>query len=541
MAGVLFLAMGITRAGVAEQLHPLSVREVDAPCAQCHYRIVQSYLDTPMANASGMALERLHPGAFLHKGSGIEFKITVHKGRAYLSSRNTVTAQPPVEHELKYFLGSGHLGTTYLYSIGEYLFESPIAWYAPSRRYDMKPGLEELRQIPPTLPMQSECMRCHMSSVQRPVAGTINRYPTMPFLHAGVTCEACHGPSRKHVNSNGKVSVISPVRLTADKRDSVCISCHLEGDISVERAGRSALDYRPGDSISEYIAYYVYGGENLTRRAVSEVEQLGLSTCKRVSGDRMSCMSCHDPHYTPDAQHRVAFYRGKCLACHRERGFAAVHHPENKDCTACHMRQSAARNVPHVAWTDHRILKLPENSIEEIFATGHGRLAPIFSPNATARDQAMADYRAVLEGDQSLEAVAWEELNRQRDAIDSDKDALNAVGILAAKRGESQVAEKAFRRVLELDPFNLIALSNFGILRAKAGKTEEALSLLRKAFNRSEDIPALAMNLARVQCIAGNATGARSTLKTAFTYSGELESMRTLLAQLNDCGGTVSR
>ena len=286
------MVVWLMRLGAAEPSHPLSVREADALCARCHDRILQSYLDTPMANASGMAAERLHPGTFLHKPSGTEYTIAVRNGRAYLSSRNTATSEPPVESELRYFLGSGHLGTTYLYSIGEYLFESPIAWYAPSEHYDMKPGLGELSQRPPTLPMQSECMRCHMSSVQRPAAGTINRYPAMPFPHAGVTCEACHGDSREHVNSNGKVSVINPVRLAADKRDSICISCHLEGDISVELAGRSALDYRPGDSISSYIAYYVYAGENLTRRAVSEVEQLGLSTCKRVSDrQRKMCLT----------------------------------------------------------------------------------------------------------------------------------------------------------------------------------------------------------------------------------------------------------
>ena len=79
----------------------------------------------------------------------------------------------------------------------------------------------------------------------------------------------------------------------------MCISCHLEGDVSVERAGRAALDYRPGDSISDYLAFYVYSGNNLTARGVSEVEQLAESTCKRMSGDKMSCTSCHDPHFTP--------------------------------------------------------------------------------------------------------------------------------------------------------------------------------------------------------------------------------------------------
>ena len=181
----------------------------------------------------------------------------------------------------------------------------------------MKPGLEELDHMPPALPMQSSCLRCHMSSVQVSDPGTINRYRGLPFLHTGITCEACHRESNEHVVTSGKAKIVNPARLGAELRDSICISCHLEGDVSVERAGHSALNYRPGEPISTYMAFYVRTGANLTDRAVSEVEQLSQSTCKRTSGDRMSCMSCHDPHYTPDASHRVAFFRGKCVACHK--------------------------------------------------------------------------------------------------------------------------------------------------------------------------------------------------------------------------------
>ena len=71
------------------------------------------------------------------------------------------------------------------------------------------------------------------------------------------------------------------------------------------------LNYHPGESISTYMAYYVRSGANLTARGVSEVEQLSRSACKRASGDGMSCTSCHDPHYTPDAQHRACIFPGK--------------------------------------------------------------------------------------------------------------------------------------------------------------------------------------------------------------------------------------
>jgi hypothetical protein len=133
---------------------------------------------------------------------------------------------------------------TYLYSLNSYLFESPIAYYSTSQSLDMKPGLESMMQAPPALPVQAECLRCHMSAVQHSDSGTINRYSALPFLHAGITCESCHGDARQHLVTGGKTMVVNPSKLDARLRDSVCISCHLEGDISVERAGHSALDFR---------------------------------------------------------------------------------------------------------------------------------------------------------------------------------------------------------------------------------------------------------------------------------------------------------
>lgn len=404
----------------------------------------------------------------------------------------------------------------------------------------MKPGLGELDHIPAALPMQNACLRCHMSSVQASDPGTINRYRGLPFLHTGITCEACHGESNEHAVTSGKAKVVNPARLSAELRDSVCISCHLEGDVSVERAGHSALNYRPGEPISTYMAFYVRTGAKLTDRAVSEVEQLSQSTCKRTSGDRMSCMSCHDPHYTPDASHRVTFFRAKCLACHSQPEFARTHHPENNDCTSCHMPRTGALNVPHVAWTDHRVRKLPDGTKTESPTEG-GELSPVFSPGATKRDQAMANYQALLEGDRSREAMAWEQLNAQRDEVANDKEALDALGNMSAERGDLEKAEWAFRKVIKLDPADLTALSNLGTLLAKEGKLKESVVLLRAAFDRSQDVPALAMNLARVQCMAGDGQAARGTLTIALVYCPNVEDVQRLLTQMGDCGAAGAK
>ena len=540
-ATMLLMLSQMISALAAEAVHATPVGEADAKCAQCHARIFQNYLQTPMANASGIAVQKLKPTHFVHQASGVEYSVSLNDGKALLAYRGPKRPAAEGKRALSYFLGSGHLGVTYLYSIEDYLFESPVAWYAASQSYDMKPGLEAMREMPPPLPMQSSCLRCHMSSVKPSEKGTINLYKALPFLHTGITCEACHGDSQQHVHSKGKARIVNPVRLDVDRRDSVCISCHLEGDVSVERAGHSALNYRPGESISTYLAYYVRGGVNLTQRGVSEVEQLGQSTCKRVSGDRMSCTSCHDPHFTPDAARRTTFYRDKCLACHDQPQFATTHHPENADCTSCHMPRNGAVNIPHVAWTDHRILKVPEAEKTGPFKDDGVNLVPIFSPMATKRDRAMAYYQAFLQGDRSFEVPTWEQLKDLSESLVSDKEALDALGNVSAGRGDLQTAEKSFRRVLQLDPVDLTALSNLGTLLAKEGKLKEATPLLRSAFENNKDIPGLAMNLARVECSAGDGSAARDTLKTAMIYCPDLEDMQRLLSRMTSCGASSEK
>lgn len=514
-----------------------SVHTADAACAKCHREIFDKYLATPMANASGQATDKFQPGALNHKTSEVTYKLSIRDEQATLNIQSARDPQLSTDRELNYFLGSGHLGITYLYSVHGYLFESPVAYYTASRSYDMKPGLESITELPPALPMQASCLRCHMSAVQQSDAGTLNHYSGLPFLRAGITCEACHGDTQRHVATGGKADVVNPAKLDPDRRDSVCISCHLEGDISVEHPNRSAINYKPGDSISTYLSFFVYEGKDATRRGVSEVEQLSMSKCKRTSGDKMSCTSCHDPHYTPAPQQRAAFYRSKCLACHGDTAFAATHHPENPDCTSCHMPQNGAENIPHVAWTDHRIRKIPEAAGDSIKDLGEGDnvLTPIFSPSATRRDLALAYYNAILEGNFALQQKAYQFLEEIRPEIAEDKEALNALGIISEERGDFKQAAEIFEQVLKLNPQNLTALSNLGTLRAKSGDLQGAIALWRPAFDRNEDVVGLAKNLAQVQCMAGDIASARATLEKTLQYSPGLQDVQQMLAALPSC------
>ncbi len=534
MATLLFFLASAFPATLACQ-QPTPVRDADARCATCHASIVQNYLRTPMGNASGIASEQLHPGTYTLAKPGTTYDIAVKDQVPYLESHQPAPSHETWEAKLAYFLGSGHLGTTYLYWNKNYLFESPIAWYSRSQSLDMKPGLAEADFPVTGLPMQSACLRCHMSAVAPSDAGTTNRYSALPFLQTGITCETCHGDADHHVRSKGKSPMVNPARLDPWLRDSVCLSCHLEGDVTVERAGRSALNYRPGEPISDYLAFYVWKDAKATARGVSEVEQLSQSQCKRMAGDRMSCTTCHDPHSSPGPNERVAFFRAKCLTCHTQPEFK-THHAENPDCTSCHMPGNGAQNIEHVAWTDHRILRQPDTAIRGTGNAASGELVPVFSPKAGARDLAMANYQALLDGKFSLQPLAWQQLSVLRTEAGKDKELLDAFATMAAMKGEGTQAEKAFREVLQIDPNDFTALSNLGVLLAKVGRLADSEAMLRKAFDRNEASAGLAMNLARVECSIGQGEAGRTALNTALDFNPHLRQLRDLARQMSVCG-----
>src|SRR5258708_5357079 len=112
----------------------------------------------------------------------------------------------------------------------------------------------------------------------------------------------------------------------------------------------------------------------------------------------------------------------------------------------CHMRHTGAENIPHVAWTDHRILRVPNSGAEH---TQSAELSPVFSPGATQRDLAMAYYQALREGNSSVEPKAWKLLQEQRGSIGNDAAALDAFGLLNAEHGNNHDAEEAFHQVLK--------------------------------------------------------------------------------------------
>jgi tetratricopeptide (TPR) repeat protein len=514
-----FALLQASAGGLAQQPPADSVTSVasaDAACNQCHANIFHNYLNTPMANASGRALEHAIPGNFFHAASKVTYRFSVGDKSFWLTYAG---GESQTRQKLDYFMGSGHLGVTYLYSLNGYLLESPAAYYANLQAYDMKPGLGASTRVPAALPMSTGCMRCHMSDVQRADPGTDNHFQGLPFLHGGITCERCHGDTQEHVRTAGKAAVINPTKLDADQRDSICISCHLEGDASIEHRGRAIADFKPGERIEDYLSYFVYASADTSDRGVSEIEQLSLSKCKRISGDRMSCMSCHDPHYSPTASEQPSFYRGKCLACHNDAKFGATHYPATPDCTSCHMPTNKAQNIPHVAWTDHRIRQHPAQLERLDGLSSNPELVAFLGRDASARDLALAYYNLTADGKISEAARAGRMLLAIQKSDPPDAAVLTALGFLAPAMGMTagQSADY-YREALRLDPLNLLATNNLATLLARAGQLKEAAALWQSAFERNEDIESLGINLALAECKLGEKVDAVKVLQRVLVY-----------------------
>ena len=508
----------------------------NAACAKCHASIYESYARTAMANASGPASENLIVGELRHQPSGVNYRIYSEDGKVWLAFERPGDPSVSGKRQLLYYIGQGRRGRTYLFSVDGFVFESPVNWYTDRHMWDMAPAYGGTREMPLNLPALVSCLECHLSGIQPPIDGTENRYNIPLFAYSGVTCERCHGPGAAHVNGGG--AIVNSAKLLAERRDAVCMQCHLEGNAAIERAGKHLYEYRPGDNLSDYVRYYILTdskGEGL--RATSQFEALSQSVCQKKSGDAMSCTSCHDPHVQVKTEERASFYRAKCLACHGK-PFGARHHADRLDCTSCHMPASLSTDVAHTEVTDHRILRRPASTpmLENAFAQpATPKLVPFphsHESDSDLRDDALAWESVAESGLKSAEAEA-ERLLRLALLKSSDPALLSAMGYIEQKHGDTDRARELYQKALAIDPNLIDAATNLGVLEAKSGHMREAVTLWQGSFQRAPGRSSIGMNLARSFCGSGQFDEARTYTLRVLQFNPDLGAAKKLLNGLN--------
>lgn len=488
-----------------------------------------------MAQASGPAAEGLITGEFEDDISGVQYRIYEKDGRVWMSYKRE--RELSGQRELRYFIGSGKKGRTYLFPDDGYLFEAPINWYTREKRWNMTPAYMDAQEIPMNLPAFESCLNCHTSGMQTPMPGTANKFAGKPFLHNGITCERCHGAGDGHIA--GKGTIVNPAKLPPERRDSICMECHFEGATAVEQPGKRVYEFQPGDRLSDYIHYFVLRQNEPDKpEALSQFQALSMSACKKKSGDRMWCGSCHDSHEEPAEAEKAAYYRRKCLNCHRQ-AFAASHHPEKPDCISCHMPSLPSADVAHTEGTDHRIRRYPQ--MPELITRVPGPTLESFpqdnAAEVTNRDLALGWYSLAQRGMQGAEGETEKYLGKAIKDRPDDPDVLEAWAFVEQKHGHRKDAELLYAKVLKGNPLSNTADTNLGILEARGGNIRDAVKLWQAAFSRVPYRSEIGVDLAIVFCADGQKDIARKYLDRVMEFNPDYGKAKGLMEHMKGDSG----
>lgn len=468
-----------------------------------------------MARASEVAADGLIEGGFTHAASGIRYTLLLRNGQAWMTYDRTIAGTGPAlegEQLLSYYVGSGRRGRTYLFDKDGWWFEAPVNYYSKKKLWDMAPNYGSARSMPATLPIDSNCLHCHASEVQTALPDARNRYAGAPFRAGGVSCGSCHGDASQHLATQGRGPIVNPARLAPARRDNVCLQCHLEGDAAIYRAGKSLAAFRPGEDLSEFVVYFVDAHKKEDGgRATSQYEALLRSACKRASGDKLTCTSCHDPHGAPTREQRVGFYRSKCLACHTGEKMATEHHPEQQDCAACHMPTRATTDISHEQLTDHDIERRRRESVR----SGTERdveLVAVGGVSAGDRELGLAYAQLAERGDRISGERALALLKKAESEGATDAEVHVRLGFLDQISGRPADARHEYLTALTENPYESTALANLAVIEASEGDVSEAMRLLKKVGAADPSQTAAGLNLAFLQCRVGAKAQALQTI-----------------------------
>ncbi|MBC8165335.1 MAG: tetratricopeptide repeat protein [Bryobacteraceae bacterium] len=516
-------------------------------CQPCHAEIYKSYMQTGMATSSGpvgfdSTPATFNNGGFLHERSGYRYRVLRESERLVLEYRKADRSAEPVRRDMPWFVGSGAKARSYLLDVRGFLFQSPVAWYANTAKWDLAPGYTRNEQPYLSRPILPGCLQCHASGV-RHIANTQNRYAAPPFLEAGISCERCHGPGSLHIRTvqlgvavKGS-SIVNPARLDTNRRDSVCAQCHLSGEVRVPRAGKHNQSFTPGELLSDYVAVFIRSGAQPGIKVTSHVENLAQSACKSGSRDRMSCTTCHDPHAAPAASKRASWFRSKCLGCHETSPCtesAARRQERADDCTSCHMPRSPVIDAEHVVYTDHSIprIRVPKGDMP----SPDTPLAAFTGAPAGLRDQGIA---YAVAGQHSR---AFELLVKSIDAQSTDSEALLYLAELynrdldGGRKRNRAAAIPLYERAIRLDPNQLTGYVSLGAIRMEQERYAEAIDLWTIALGKNPALVLVRFNLARALVKTGRRAEAEKVLEGALEFNPAFDPARQALEDLRRTG-----
>ncbi len=492
-------------------------------CAACHAERVAEFRQTNHFRACRVPRADEMPAGFAAgKGThatrdpALRFEMT-RAGDDFLHTaiHTTPKGEDRKSSRIDLVYGAGALDEVFFSWRGDRLYELPIVWLHPLKRWGnsshYRYGTGDFsRDATP------RCLECH-NTWMRHVAGTPNEYKRDDLI-LGVTCERCHGPGREHVafheahpEAESGHAVVHPGRLPRERRLEICTQCH--GNSTKPRG--AAFGYRPGEPLEAFFRTAVSKHPE-NDHVANQVKYLRQSKCFQKS-DTLTCTTCHDPH-RPHGPTDTAAVRQACQECHkpadcreRDRLPAAV----RDNCVGCHMPPRVWMNVhfhteddeyvPPIRRSLHRIAVYPE-ARQEVLLAWHRKQADAASKQEAARLTAALvehwlaeaetyrrDYRFLAAIGAVREALSFDPAPAVRAKL---KEAVAVQGKLDADLVEAlhqfderrfPEATETFNAILATKPDMALAHGKLGTLYALAGRRDLAVRHLREVARHDPD------------------------------------------------------
>jgi predicted CXXCH cytochrome family protein len=408
---------------------PGTYSEGSQVCANCHQAIYQSWLNSRhtkkvrVASLSTVVNDSDSDGTndFVQGGAGLTFDVgtspppgqtkftdlALGSGVEYpklgWDGANLFIRIGPNTYTISYVLGGGKWKQRYMTTIDNQEYISPVqyndvtrqyVWYHPENWYTLNTAGDTLTgylynagQTPITQgevrdSWQRRCIGCHTTG-----AGDLTQTPdgeyglsiadmlaaeqgSGPWLHElPIACEACHGPSQRHVELGGGIgTALNPDKMAADRADEVCGACHNRG--SSKNAAGFGFPWAegslvggqplPGDVLADFFTSVDRDGSRFwgdgSRSAKSHRQQWIEHSSTPHGKAGVTCWKCHDPHGSGIDGDLRAPTQQLCLSCHDGQGdidsadlskHTRHQDPETHACNNCHMVFTAKSAVTY--------------------------------------------------------------------------------------------------------------------------------------------------------------------------------------------------
>ncbi len=246
------------------------------------------------------------------------------------------------KYEVKYLIG-GFWKQLYVteFPNGE-LHILPAMWIVETQKW------AKCKYWPKTV-YQVSCTGCHNTGSRLGYDDKTGKYTTT-WADKGVSCEACHGPGKKHIaaaENGGDVheTIVNPARIPDTHRAAmVCGACHNRGTSADGKYGYP-MGYMPGGQLN----FMFKSKPKLHPDDTSKANRQQYIDWKKSGHARegVMCWDCHLTHSRGKANSAQTKLPGNalCLSCHEveDHGVHGIHSYNN--CIGCHMPALGKRGV----------------------------------------------------------------------------------------------------------------------------------------------------------------------------------------------------